>query len=117
MQLAPYFLALDENETVQSLLPCCIPMGAPAKVFYSCAGILKALAYQQNVWEYDALVQALHDKVQTEVLQRISRGKDDVDTQLLEELFALLRVVMNSHSPAVWDYPRFEEIKKKLEGN
>ena len=32
MQLAPYFLALDENETVQSLLPCCIPMGAPAKV-------------------------------------------------------------------------------------
>lgn len=117
MQLAPYFLALDENETVQSLLPCCIPMGAPAKVFYSCAGILKALAYQQNVWEYDALVQALHDKVQTEVLQRISRGKDDVDTQLLEELFALLRVVMNSHSLAVWDYPRFEEIKKKLEGN
>ena len=117
LQLAPYFLALDKNETVQSLLPCCIPMGAPAKVFYSCAGILKALAYQQDVWEYDALVNALHDKVQTEVLQRISRGKDDADTQLLEELFALLRVVMNSHSPAVWDYPRFEEIKKKLEGN
>lgn len=117
MQLAPYFLVLDEDDNVQSLLPCCIPMGAPAKVFYSCAGILKALAYQQNVWEYDALVQALHDKVQTEVLQRISRGKDNADTQLLEELFALLRVVMNSHSPAVWNYPRFEEIKKKLEGN
>lgn len=117
MQLAPYFLALDEEDNVQSLLPCCIPMGAPAKVFYSCAGILKALAYQKDVWEYDALVNALHDKVQTEVLQRISRGKDDEDTQLLEELFALLRVVVNSHSPAVWNYPRFEEIKKKLEGN
>lgn len=117
MQLAPYFLALDEDGNVQSLLPCCIPIGAPAKVFYSCAGILKALAYQQDVWEYDALVNALHDKVQTEMLQRISRGKDDADTQLLEELFALLRVVMNSHSPAVWEYPRFEEIKKKLEGN
>ena len=36
------------------------------------------------MWEYDALVNALHDKVQTEVLQRISRGKDDADTQLLE---------------------------------
>ena len=117
MQLAPYFLALDENENVQSLLPCCIPIGAPAKVFYSCAGILKALAYQQNVWEYDALVNALHDKVQTEVLQRISRAKDDSDTLAMEELFALLRVVVNSHSPAVWNYPRFEEIKKKLEGN
>lgn len=117
MQLAPYFLALDENETVQSLLPCCIPMGAPAKAFYSCAGILKALAYQKDVWEYNALVDALHDKVQTEVLQRISRGKDDEDTRLLEELFALLRVVVNSHSLAVWNYPRFEEIKKKLEGN
>lgn len=117
MQLAPYFLALDKNETVQSLLPCCTPMGAPAKVFYSCAGILKALAYQQDVWEYDALVNALHDKVQTEVLQRVSRGKDDEDTRLMEELFSLLRVVVNSHSPAVWDYPRFEEIKKKLEGN
>lgn len=117
MQLSPYFLALDEEDNVQSLLPCCIPMGAPAKVFYSCAGILKALAYQKDVWEYDALVNALHDKVQTEVLQRISRGKDDADTQMLEELFALLRVVMNSHSPAVWNYPRFEEIKKKLEGN
>lgn len=117
MQLAPYFLALDEEDNVQSLLPCCIPMGAPAKVFYSCAGILKALAYQKDVWEYDALVNALHDKVQTEVLQRISRGKGDEDTQLLEELFALLRVVVNSHSPAVWNYPRFEEIKKKLEGN
>lgn len=117
MQLAPYFLALDEDDNVQSLLPCCIPMGAPAKVFYSCAGILKALAYQKDVWEYGALVNALHDKVQTEVLQRISRGKDDVDTRMLEELFALLRVVMNSHSPAVWEYPSFEEIKKKLEGN
>ena len=117
MQLSPYFLALDEEDNVQSLLPCCIPMSAPAKVFYSCAGILKALAYQKDVWEYDALVNALHDKVQTEVLQRISRGKDDADTQMLEELFALLRVVMNSHSPAVWNYPRFEEIKKKLEGN
>lgn len=117
MQLAPYFLALDENENVQSLLPCCIPIGAPAKVFYSCAGILKALAYQQDVWEYDALVNALHDKVQTEVLQRISRAKDDSDTLAMEELFALLRVVVNSHSPAVWNYPRFEEIKKKLEGN
>lgn len=117
MQLAPYFLALDENETVQSLLPCCIPMGAPAKVFYSCAGILKALAYQQDVWEYDALLNALHDKVQAEVLQRISRGKDDEDTQMMAELFALLRVVVNSHSPAVWNYPHFEEIKKKLEGN
>ena len=117
MQLVPYFLALDENENVQSLLPCCIPIGAPAKVFYSCAGILKALAYQQDVWEYDALVNALHDKVQTEVLQRISRAKDDSDTLAMEELFALLRVVVNSHSPAVWNYPRFEEIKKKLEGN
>ena len=117
MQLAPYFLALDEEDNVQSLLPCCIPMGAPAKVFYSCAGILKALAYQKDVWEYDALVNALHDKVQTEVLQRISRGKDDEDTRLMEELFSLLRVVVNSHSPAVWNYPRFEEIKKKLEGN
>ena len=117
MQLAPYFLALDEDDNVQSLLPCCIPMGAPAKVFYSCAGILKALAYQKDVWEYDALVNALHDKVQTEVLQRISRGKDDEDTRMLGELFALLRVVVNSHSPAAWNYPRFEEIKKKLEGN
>lgn len=117
MQLAPYFLALDEEDNVQSLLPCCIPMGAPAKAFYSCAGILKALAYQKDVWEYDALVNALHDKVQTEVLQRIRRGKDDEDTRLLEELFVLLRVVVNSHSPAVWEYPRFEEIKKKLEGN
>jgi hypothetical protein len=117
MQLTPYFLALDEEDNVQSLLPCCIPMGAPAKVFYSCAGILKALAYQQDVWEYDALVNALHEKVQTEVLQRVSRGKDDENTRLLAELFALLRVVVSSHSPAVWDYPRFEEIKKKLEGN
>lgn len=117
MQLAPYFLALDENETVRSLLPCCIPMGAPAKVFFSCAGILKALAYQQDVLEYDALVNALHEKAQTEVLQRISRGKDDEDTRMLGELFALLRVVVNSHSPAAWNYPRFEEIKKKLEGN
>lgn len=117
MQLAPYFLALDEDSNVQSLLPCCIPIEAPAKVFYSCAGVLKALAYQKDVWEYDALVNALHDKVQTEVLQRISRGKDDADTQLLEELFALLRVAMNSHSPSAWNYPRFEEIKKKLEDN
>ena len=117
MQLAPYFMTLDEDDNVQSLLPCCIPMGAPAKVFFSCAGILKALAYQQDVLEYDALVNALHEKVQTEVLQRISRGKDDADTQMLEELFALLRVVVNSHSPTVWNYPRFEEIKKKLEGN
>ena len=117
MQLAPYFLALDEDGNVQSLLPCCIPIGAPAKVFYSCAGILKALAYQKDVWEYDALVNALHDKVQTEVLQRISRAKHDSDTLAMEELFALLRVVVNSHSPAVWNYPRFEEIKKKLEGN
>ena len=37
--------------------------------------------------------------------------------RLMEELFSLLRVVVNSHSPAVWNYPRFEEIKKKLEGN
>lgn len=117
MQLTPYFLALDEEDNVQSLLPCCIPMGAPAKVFFSCAGILKALAYQQDVLEYDALVNALHDKVQTEVLQRISRGKDDVDTQMMAELFALLRVVVNSHSSSAWNYPRFEEIKKKLEGN
>ena len=85
--------------------------------FYSCAGILKALAYQKDVWEYDALVNVLHDKVQAEVLQRISRGKDNEDTRTLEELFALLRVVVNSHSPAVWEHPRFEEIKKKLEGN
>ena len=117
MQLAPYFLALDEEDNVQSLLPCCIPMGAPAKVFYSCAGILKALVYQKDVWEYDALVHALHDKVETEVMQRISRGKSDTDTQMLEELLALLHVVMNSHSPAVWNYPRFEEIKKNLEEN
>ena len=117
MQLAPYFLALDEEDNVQSLLPCCIPMGAPAKVFYSCAGILKALAYQQDVLEYDALVNALHEKAQTEVLQRVSRGKDDEDTRLMEELFSLLRVVVNGHSPAVWNYPRFEEIKKTLEGN
>lgn len=117
MQLAPYFLALDEDGNVQSLLPCCIPIGTSAKVFYSCAGILKALAYQKDVWEYDALVNALHDKVQTEVLQRISRGKDDEDTRMLEELFALLRVIVSSHSPTVWEYPRFEEIKKKLEGN
>lgn len=117
MQLAPYFLVLDGNKNVQSLLPCCIPMGAPAKVFYSCAGILKALAYQEDVWEYDALVNAFHNKVETEMMQRISRGKSDTDTQMLEELFALLHVVMNSHSPAVWNHPRFEEIKKKLEGN
>ena len=108
---------LDGNENVQSLLPCCIPMGALAKVFYSCAGILKALAYQKNVWEYDALVHALHDKVETEVMQRISRGKSDTDTQMLEELFALLHVVMNSHSPVVWNYSRFEKIKKNLEEN
>lgn len=117
MQVAPYFLVLDGNENVQSLLPCCIPIGAPAKVFYSCAGILKALAYQKDVWEYDALVHALHDKVETEVMQRISRGKSDTDTQMLEELLALLHVVMNSHSPFVWNYPRFEEIKKNLEEN
>lgn len=117
MQVAPYFLVLDGNENVQSLLPCCIPIGAPAKVFYSCSGILKALAYQKDVWEYDALVHALHDKVETEVMQRISRGKSDTDTQMLEELFALLHVVMNGHSAAVWNYPRFEAIKKHLEKN
>ena len=117
MQLAPYFLVLYGNENVQSLLPCCIPMGAPAKVFYSCAGILKALAYQKAVWEYDALVHALHNKVETEVMQRISRGKSDTDTQMREELFALLHVVMNSHSPVVWNYSRFEKIKKNLEEN
>lgn len=117
MQVAPYFLVLDGNENIQSLLPCCIPVGAPAKVFYSCAGILKALAYQKDVWEYDALVHALHNKVETEVMQRISRSKSDADTQMLEELVALLHVVMNSHSPAVWNYPRFEEIKKNLEEN
>ena len=114
MQLAPYFMALDEEDNVQSLLPCCIPIGAPAKVFYSCAGILKALAYQKDVWEYDALVNALHEKVQTEVLQRISRGKDDADTLALEELFVRLRSAMRSHSPAVWEYPRFEEIRNTL---
>lgn len=117
MQLAPYFMALDEEDNVQSLLPCCIPIGAPAKVFYSCAGILKALAYQKDVWEYDALVNALHEKVQTEVLQRISRGKDDADTLALEELFVRLRSAMRSHSPAVWEYPRFEEIKNTLEAH
>ena len=117
MQLEPYFLALDEDNHVQSLLPCCIPIGAPAKVFYSCAGILKALAYQKDVWEYNTLVHALHNKVETEVMQRISRGKGDEDTLALEELFALLRVVMYSHSPAAWEHPRFEEIKKKLEEN
>lgn len=117
LQLAPYFLALDEDNHVQSLLPCCIPIGAPAKVFYSCAGILKALAYQKDVWEYNTLVHALHNKVETEVMQRISRGKGDEDTLALEELFALLRVVMYSHSPAAWEHPRFEEIKKKLEEN
>lgn len=117
MQLEPYFMALDENENVQSLLPCCIPMGAPAKAFYSCAGILKALAYQKDVWEYNTLVHALHNKVETEVMQRISRGNCDEDTLALEELFALLRVVMYSHSPAAWEHPRFEEIKKKLEEN
>ena len=35
----------------------------------------------------------------------------------MEELLALLRVVMKSHSPAVWDYPRFAELKKTLVGN
>lgn len=115
MQLAPYFLGLDEGNNVQFLLPCCIPMGAPAKVFYSCAGILKALSCQKDVWEYEILVRDLHDRVQTEVMQRICRGKDDADTQMLEELFALLRVATNSHSPAAWEYPRFEEIKNKLE--
>ena len=115
MQLAPYFLVLDEDNNVQSLLPCCIPLGAPAKVFYSCAGILKTLAYQKDVWEYEILVRDLHDRVQTEAMQRISRGQDDADTQMLAELFALLRVAKNSHSPDVWEYPRFEEIKNKLE--
>lgn len=115
MQLAPYFLGLDEDNNVQSLLPCCIPLGAPAKVFYSCAWILKTLAYQKDVWEYEILVRDLHDRVQTEVMQRICRGQDDADTQMLEELFALLRVATSSHSPAAWEYPRFEEIKKKLE--
>lgn len=115
MQLAPYFLGLDEGNNVQFLLPCCIPMGAPAKVFYSCAGILKALSCQKDVWEYEILVRDLHDRVQTEVTQRICRGQDDADTQMLEELFALLRVAKNSHSPDVWEYPRFEEIKNKLE--
>lgn len=115
MQLAPYFLVLDKDNNVQSLLPCCIPLGAPAKVFYSCAGILKALSCQKDVWEYEILVRDLHDRVQTEVQQRISLGEDDADTQMLEELFALLRVAKNSHSPDVWEYPRFEEIKNKLE--
>lgn len=115
MQLALYFLVLDEDNNVQSLLPCCIPLGAPAKVFYSCAGILKTLAYQKDVWEYEILVRDLHDRVQTEVMQRICRGQDDADTQMLEELFALLRVATSSHSPAAWEYPRFEEIKNKLE--
>ena len=64
---------------------------------------------------YDALVHALHDKVETEVMQRISRGKSDTDTQMLEELFDLLHVVMNSRSPVVWNYPRFKKIKKNLE--
>lgn len=67
------------------------------------------------MWEYEILVRDLHDRVQTEAMQRISRGQDDADTQMLAELFALLRVAKNSHSPDVWEYPRFEEIKKKLE--
>lgn len=116
LQLVPYFLALDEDNHVQSLLPCCIPIGAPAKVFYSCAGILKALAYQKDIWEYNTLVHALHNKVETEVMQRISRGKGDEDTLALEELFALLRVVMYSHSPAAWEHPRFGENQEKVGG-
>ena len=75
----------------------------------------KDIAFQKDVWEYEILVRDLHDRMQTEVMQRICRGQDDADTQMLEELFALLRVATSSHSPAVWEYPRFEEIKKKLE--
>lgn len=117
MQLVPYFLALDEEDNVHSLLPYCLPLGSPARVFYSCAGILKVLAYQQDVWEYDGLVNALYKKVQTEVEQRIRRGKDDEDTRMLGELFSLLRMIVNTHSPIFWDCSRFEEIIKKLEGN
>lgn len=115
MQLAPYFLVLDGENNVRLLLPCCLHIGAPAKAFYCCAGILKALAYQKEVLEYEVLVCALHEKVEHSVLRRVRRGKDDADTLALEELFVLLRTAMRSHSPLVWEYPRFEEIKNTLE--
>lgn len=117
LQLAPYFLALDEDNHVQSLLPCCIPIGAPAKVFYSCAGILKALAYQKDVWEYNTLVHALHNKVETEVMQRISRGKGDEDALLWKNFLHCCGWLCIATAPLPWEHPRFEEIKKKLEEN
>lgn len=117
LQLAAYFLELDKDETVKLLLPCCLPVGAPVMMFYRCAATLKMLAYQKDVWEYDAFVRSLHDRVEREVLRRIQLSEDNADTMALEELYALLRAVMNSHSPVVWEHPYFEKIMKKLGGN
>ena len=115
LQIAPYFLELDEKNNLQSLLPCYLPLDAPAKVFYGCASILKTLAYQQDVWEYDSLMQDLYDKVDKKVTCHIMQGMDDEDTLVLEELFVLLRTVVNNHSLVAWENPRFEQIKKELE--
>ena len=117
VELAPYFLALDEGDTIQCLLPCCIPYEASAKTYYRCAGILKALVHQKEIREYEALVHSLHGKVEQKVIYRVSCGRDDEDTMALEELYVLLRVALHNAGPVVWEYPRFEKIKKNLEEN
>lgn len=117
VELAPYFLALNEENNIQSLLPCCIPYEASAKAYYRCAGILKALVHQKEIREYHALIRSLHDKVEQKVIYRVSCGRDDEDTMALEELYVLLRVALHNASPVVWEYPRFEKIKKNLEEN
>lgn len=114
-QLAPYFLVGDGAENVRSLLPCCIPVHGPAVDFYGCAAILRVLAYQKEAWECDTLVHALHDRVEQEMMYRISRNRNDADTSVLAELFALLHTIVETKSLAVWDSPCFEELKKKLE--
>ena len=114
-ELTPYFLALDKENNIQSLLPFCIPYEASAKAYYRCAGILKALVHQKEIREYEALVHSLHDKVEQKVIYRVSCGRDDEDTLALKELYVLLCVALHNASPIVWEYPRFEKIKKSLE--
>lgn len=115
LEMAAYFMTQDEGGDIQSLLPCCIPVGAPVVVFYKSASVLKVLAYQKDVWEYDVLVESLHDKVEKEVLSRVLCGKNDEDTNALNGLFALLHAVKVSHNILPWEYSYFENMKKHLE--
>lgn len=117
LELIAYFMRLDERGEIQFLLPCCIFYGAPAKVFYESASVLKFLAYQENIWEYDDLVQMLHDKVEKAVFAEFWCGKNDEEVKALKELFILLRAIKVSRSTLVWEYPYFENIKKNLKSN